>query len=230
MSFIEINNITKKYGKRQILNGISFNAEPGDCIGIVGMNGCGKSTFLKVLAGVHKPNSGTLTYNKVNPFTVHNAFSDYTGYVPQENPLFDNLTVRDNLKLWYCDSTHNLKEDLKSGIPHKFGIDKYLNYTVKHLSGGMRKRLSIACSVAKDPKILILDEPGASLDIVCKNDIRDYMFEFTHNGGIIIIASHEETELSACSRLYIMKNGSLNDLPLYSDISSIMERLVEQDA
>lgn len=225
MSYIEVSHISKSYGRKKILNDITFTADKGECIGIVGANGCGKSTLLKVLCGAHRPDSGDIVYDGSSPLSRKSVFRKLVGYVPQENPLFDNLTVLDNLKLWYCDSTHDLKNDIKSGIIADFGIDKYLHSTVHTLSGGMKKRLSIACSIAGDPSILILDEPGASLDIVCKEDIKDYMLKYISDGGIIIIASHEEGELSVCSRMFLMNDGVLSDIAPGTSLSSLMGRL-----
>ena len=230
MAFIEISNISKKYGKKTVLNDITFSANPGECIGIVGANGCGKSTLLKILSGAISPNGGSIIYKNKNPLVQKKYFYESIGYIPQDNPLFDNLTVYDNLKLWYCDSPLNLEEEIKSGIIARFGIDKFLKSTVKNLSGGMKKRLSIACGVAKNPEILILDEPGASLDIVCKEEIRAYMEEYIQKGGTIIIASHEERELSVCTKMYIMEDGVLNELNKDTTMDEIFGRLVGQNA
>ena len=228
MAFIEISHISKNYGKKSVLKDISFNANPGECIGIVGANGCGKSTLLKILSGAITPNGGSILYKDKNPLAQKKYFYDSIGYIPQDNPLFDNLTVYDNLKLWYCDSPLNLEKEIKSGVIARFGIDKFLKTTVKNLSGGMKKRLSIACGVAKKPDILILDEPGASLDIVCKEEIRTYMEEYIQKGGTIIIASHEERELSACTKMYIMEEGVLNELSPDTSMDEIFGRLVKQ--
>ncbi len=228
MAFIEVSNITKNYGKKSVLKDISFGAKPGECIGIVGANGCGKSTLLKILSGAISPNGGSIIYKDKNPLAQKKYFYDSIGYIPQDNPLFDNLTVYDNLKLWYCDSPLNLEEEIKSGVIARFGIDKFLKTTVKNLSGGMKKRLSIACGVAKNPDILILDEPGASLDIVCKEEIRTYMEEYIGKGGTIIIASHEERELSVCTKMYIMEEGILNELDKDTSMDEIFGRLVKQ--
>ena len=89
----------------------------------------------------------------------------------------------------------------------------------------MKKRLSIACSIAGDPSILILDEPGASLDIVCKEDIKNYMLKYISDGEIIIIASHEEGELSVCSRMFLMNDGVLSDIAPGTSLSSLIGRL-----
>ncbi|MGN0374199.1 MAG: ABC transporter ATP-binding protein [Butyrivibrio sp.] len=227
MPYIDINNIKKKYGRKEVLKGITFEASQGDCVGIVGINGCGKSTLLKILAGAMSPDCGSILYDGKSPLGHKKFFSDCTGYIPQENPLFDNLTVLDNLKLWYCDSPHNLKEDIDSGIIARFGLDRYLRYTVRHLSGGMKKRLSIVCGVSKDPGILILDEPGASLDIVCKEEIINYIKEYISRGNTAIIASHEERELSVCNKMYIMENGILTFSDESMSIDAIFGKLVQ---
>lgn len=225
MSILAVKNISKKYGRKEVLKNISFEAAPGECIGIVGANGCGKSTLLKILSGALRPGGGSLSFNGENPLVHKALFGKYIGYVPQENPLFDNLTALDNLKLWYCDSSHSLKKDIKDGVISDFGIDRYLKSTVRDLSGGMKKRLSIACAIARDPKVLILDEPGASLDIVCKEDIKKYMRRYISEGNTIVIASHEEGELSVCTRMYLMNGGVLNALPADTRLSDLMGRM-----
>jgi ABC-type multidrug transport system ATPase subunit len=98
-------------------------------------------------------------------------------------------------------------------------------YPVEKLSGGMKKRLSIACALAKDPPILILDEPGASLDIVCKEDIKNYLKSYLKNGGTVIITSHEEAELDLCNRMYLLQNGVLTELPNKPVGHALMERM-----
>ena len=102
--------------------------------------------------------------------------------------------------------------DLQGGVPAVLGVSEYLDKRVDKLSGGMKKRLSICCALAKNPPVLILDEPGASLDIVCKQDIMNYLSAYTKSGGTGIITSHEEGELKLADRMYLLKNGKLNEL------------------
>lgn len=212
-NIIEVNDIHKRYFLKKILKGASFHASVGECIGIVGANGCGKSTLLNILSGSLRPDFGKILYDEANPLKDPSVFSDYIGFVPQENPLLNHLSVYDNLRFWYCDSRRNLDEDLKYGLPARFGLNQYRKYDVCKLSGGMKKRLSITCALAKDPAIVIMDEPGASLDIVCKEDIRDYLLSYLERNGTIVIASHEVSELSLCDRMYLLKNGVLDEIP-----------------
>ena len=207
-AILKVSGLKKSYKKRIIFDNAAFEIFPGDIVGIVGANGCGKSTLLRILAGADKPDGGLIEYGGHNAMKNPKIFREYAGYVPQDNPLFENLTVSDNLKLWYCDHTDEL-----SDIMERFDLNRYAGYTVSRLSGGIKKRLSIACSLAGSPSILILDEPGASLDIVCKSDICSYLSDYSRNGGTVIITSHEECELSLCSRMFIINECSIKEIP-----------------
>lgn len=208
MKMIEIENLTSAYGKRKVLQGVSLCAERGECIGIVGPNGCGKSTLLSVMAGVLKPSSGKLFYYGKNALKNRVVFQKMTGYVPQENPLMPELSVYDNLRLWYPDKAELAKE-LEEGFLQILGIPAFLKMTVSKLSGGMKKRVSIGIALSGLPPVLILDEPSAALDLVCKEDIRRYLQIYLERKGTVVITTHEESELSLCSSLYVMKDGKL---------------------
>ncbi|NLZ81109.1 MAG: ABC transporter ATP-binding protein [Clostridiales bacterium] len=217
-NMINVTNIQKKYGKHEVLKNISFEAVKGECIGFVGANGCGKSTLLGILAGTLKPNGGNIS--------IHNST---IGYVPQDNPLLSGLSVKDNLRFWYCDSGKNLKDELTSGIPAKFGLTKYAKFPVEKLSGGMKKRLSIACALANDPSILVLDEPGASLDMLSKTDIMDYLKDYLSRENVVLIASHEEIELSLCNRIYLIESGTLSEISTSFIKNELIERMRNHD-
>lgn len=225
MDILEVKNVTKKYKNRTILDNVSFSAGKGICVAVAGANGCGKSTLLGIIAGARKPSSGDIYIGgRCITHSVHD-YTEYIGYVPQENPLFTGLSVYDNLRFWYCDTRRNLKKDFKDGLAASLGLTPYKNYTVEKLSGGMKKRLSIACALAKNPPIIILDEPTASLDIICKEDIKNYLLEYKKNGGTIIITSHEDSDLSIADTMYIIKNGKLIHLEYPIMGSELSERL-----
>ena len=228
MSLIEVKSVAKKYGRHEVLKDVSFYANTGECVGIVGANGCGKSTLLKILSGSIKPDSGRLVYDGADPLKNVKIFERLVGYVPQENPLMTQLSVMDNLKFWYCDSSRSLKNDLINGAPAMLGISVYADKRVDRLSGGQKKRLSIACALAKQPDVLIMDEPGASLDIVCKEDIKNYLKRYMQSGGTVILTSHEQTELELCSRMYLLKNGTMHELdghPGAAELKSVIMEL-----
>lgn len=211
MKMIEINNLSTSYGKRKILDGLSLSAERGECVGIVGPNGCGKSTLLSTMAGVLKPKTGSILYYGKDALANRKVFSKMAGYVPQENPLLPELSVYDNLRLWYPDKKE-LTRELQEGFLQILGIPEFVKMPVSKLSGGMKKRVSIGIAMAGMPPILILDEPSAALDLVCKEDIRRYLQIYLERKGTIVITTHEESELSLCDSLYVMKNGRLQQI------------------
>ncbi len=214
---VKISAISKSYGKKKILSSVSLDIHKGSCIGILGANGCGKSTLLAILADCLKADSGKVikSLSSSAPF----------GYVPQENPLFSTLSVLDNLRYFYADSPYSLKDELADGIPHTFGLDACLKTKVKHLSGGMKRRLAISCALSHHPELLILDEPGASLDFVCKQDILQYLRLYLKQGGTVILASHEQEEISLCDTLFLLENGSLLPLDKNTDKALLTERM-----
>ena len=219
-NMITVADITSSYGKRQILKGASFTAQTGECIGIVGANGCGKSTLLSVLAGTLKPKAGTVIYDGRTAWSGAGTgrirgdlevIRGMTGYVPQENPLMPELNVYDNLRLWYPDK-HILKQELEQGFLSLLGIGEFVSKQVSKLSGGMKKRVSIGIAMAGMPPILLLDEPSAALDIICKEDIRTYLQAYLERKGTVVITTHEESELALCDKIYVMKNGVLSQV------------------
>lgn len=205
---IEIENVISAYGKKQVLFGADLCVERGKCVGIVGPNGCGKSTLLSIMAGVLRPLSGSIRYYGKDALKNHAVFTKMTGYVPQENPLLTELSVYDNLRLWYPDKAY-LKKELEQGFLHILGIPEFLRMPVAKLSGGMKRKVSIGIALSGEPPILILDEPSAALDLVCKEEIKRYLQLYLERKGTIVLTTHEEQELSLCDSLYIMKNGRL---------------------
>ncbi len=206
---LKVENIRKSYGRHKVLKGAGFACRAGQCIGIAGVNGSGKSTLLSVIAGIQKPDEGTVTAYGVDLQKNKSYISRCIGYVPQENPLIEDLSVMDNLKLWYCDSPWDLKTELEGGFLKKLGINEYQKKAVRKLSGGMKKRVSIAIAVHNKPGLLLLDEPGASLDLLAKKIIRDYLKWYISTGGTVIIVTHDNEELDMCDALYVVSEGRL---------------------
>ena len=202
-------DIYKRYGRKAILKGVNLEAAPGECVGIVGSNGCGKTTLLSILAGAVKADRGSVSLDGKQAEKNRSSYTKAVAYVPQENPLIEELTVRDNLLLWYGGNRKAMERDLESGAAAFLGIGPMIGRTVDKLSGGMKKRVSIACALCSHGKVLILDEPGAALDMECKADIRRYLEQYRRAGGAVVLTSHEMAELSACTKMYVLKEGKL---------------------
>lgn len=173
---LELEKLQKSYRKNEVLRDVSITVKDGESVCFVGANGAGKSTLLKIIVGALKPDAGTILWNGK---AVDGTFlSEHVGYVPQENPLFEDLTVKDNLELWYANDKASLQKDLEDGWLFYFGMHKIYKKPVKKLSGGMKKRLSICCALAGDPDVLVMDEPGAALDLMAKNEILRLMLVY----------------------------------------------------
>lgn len=197
--------------KKEVLKDVSFQIKPGECAGILGANGCGKSTFMSILAGLQKADSGTVFFNDTPLFPGNGKESHaLIGYVPQEPPLIPELTALDNLKLWFSGQPQSLDHALQDEFLSILGISDFLNVKVQKMSGGMKKRLAIGCCTAGNPKILLLDEPGAALDLPCKERIETYLKNYKKKGNAILITTHEEREIRLCDSLYLLKNGILS--------------------
>jgi len=220
---INIEHISKSYRKKQVLRDISFTAEAGTCIGILGSNGSGKSTLLSILAGVLGRDSGRFLLDGRDLFQDRKLRSQLVGYVPQGTPLIEELTAWDNLLLWYDRDT--LRQELESGVLHLLGIHEFLKVPVSKMSGGMKKRLSIGCAVADRPPVLLLDEPTAALDLACKQSIAQYLRRYKASGGILLLTTHDVLELELCDRWYIIKNGVLEPFTYDGDLHKLVESL-----
>ena len=189
-----LEHISKSYKTKKVLEDISISADDGEAIGILGTNGVGKSTLLSYIA---------TSYANSKDFNI--------GYLPQDNPLFDELKPIDNIKMWCKYSTKEILDKLNSAPLNKLGITEFLDVPVKNMSGGMKKRLSLATVLINEPNILLMDEPFAALDLPAKQDIASYMEFFLSNKGIIIVASHDEEIFDFCNKVYLLKDGKLVD-------------------
>lgn len=205
---IEVKNISKRY-RNTVLDDISFTAEKGQCVGIIGANGCGKTTLLSIMAGVNKAQSGKIYYN-YELADKKSVFKKYIAYVPQENPLIDELTTKDNLLLW-LGSNKKIKDGFENGVLKDLGIDEFLNKQVNELSGGMKRRLSIGISLSNNAPIMLLDEPGSALDIYGKQEVNSYILNYVKNGGTVVMSTHDRDEIDLCTKLYKIEDGILKE-------------------
>lgn len=220
---VEINHIAKRYKGKQVLQDVSLCAQGGSCIGILGSNGSGKSTLLSILAGVLRSDGGSFTCDGVDLLRNPRQRAEYVGYVPQGTPLLEELSTRDNLLLWY--DAKQLRQELESGILQMLGIGEFLHMPVSKLSGGMKKRLSIGCAVAKRPPILLLDEPAAALDLACKQSIAQYLQRYKRSGGLLLLTTHDQMELELCDVWYILRDGILVPFQYDGDVDRLVKSL-----
>lgn len=206
VNMLEVRDVTRAYGRNKVLKGISFIAKPGEQIAIIGRNGSGKSTFLRILSGIDKPAGGNVLFWGHEAIRDKSVFRRFTGYLPQDNPLLDELSVQDNISLW-----SGIGGRPSENLIREFSLDDILKKKVTQLSGGMKRRVAIACACVNNPPVLIMDEPTASLDIYYKKEIRAWMKSFRQGNGIIVVATHDELEMNDSTRVFRMEQGILTE-------------------
>lgn len=218
---LEVKNINKSYGKKDVLCGASFSAKEGSIVGILGKNGCGKSTLLSILAGVIKSDSGEILYNNEDLLKNNKRINELCGFVVQGTPLIEELSAYDNLLLWY--SKKEIDDSASGGLIKLLGVDEFLKTKVGKMSGGMKKRLSIACALSKDPQIIIMDEPTAALDLPCRAEILSFILDCKKKNKTVIIATHTVDEIEICDELFVIKDGNITKAEFDGDIEALVK-------
>lgn len=219
-----IQNVSKSFGNHQVLKDINLDIYSGEILGIIGASGAGKTTFLNTLIGFLKPDKGDITFRLNHLLSYKSAYiykSVYKrqqlvkkiyGFASQVPSFYEELSANENLE--YFGLLHNLdKETINSNkktLLNLMELEKAANVPSKNLSGGMERRLDIACSLMHDPDVLILDEPTADLDPLLRRHIWDLIKKINKKGTTMILSSHHLAELeNLCDRIIIIKNGEI---------------------
>ena len=206
-----VENLTKKYGNFTVLKGISYNVKEGEVLGILGPNGAGKSTMIKILTCFHKATSGKVTINGIDINKV-DKIKPLIGWVPQEDTFYSNLTVYENLQFFgsLFGLTNKEVKDRSDDLLKLLEIEHKKNALSKSLSGGMKRRLSIAIALIHNPKIVYLDEPTAGVDPVSRMALWDVIKIIKKRGYTILFCTHylDEADL-LCDRIAILRSGEI---------------------
>ena len=214
---ISLQKISLSYNKRQILDDVSFNIHKGEICGLLGPNGVGKSSLFNIVLGIIKPDYGSVYINQKNvtEIPIYKRAIDYSlSVVPQSGGTFSNLTCLENLKaiseiVIKNKSERNFKIEK---MISKFELDAVKNTKSKHLSGGQRKKVSIAMSLMSDPNILLMDEPFQGLDIMSTRDLQETIvsLQTENNNRCCIISDHAARDLLAITdRAIILANKKI---------------------
>lgn len=199
---IHIENLTKKYGNKQVLKGVNLNIERGSFTALVGRNGSGKSTLVDIVCKAKKANSGIVTYD----FDENKIF-DHIGVQLQDAQFDSRLKVREIINLW--ESIYGrAKTDLNELI-NILELESVMNNRSDKISGGQRQKLSILLSLFHDPQLLIFDELTTGLDATARSDVQDYLKMINKvRGKTILIVSHYMDEVETlCDMAYFLKDG-----------------------
>lgn len=209
-----IENLQKFYGRRPVVNNISFTVERQEVVGLLGPNGAGKTTSFYAVVGLIRPDHGTVSLNGrvLSALPIHERARAGIGYLPQETSVFRKLTVKENLELVMEFLPLSSKErshriDL---LLQEFGIEKLRNTSAIQLSGGERRRVEIARAIACNPDYLLLDEPFTGIDPIAIQDIQKLIRQLRDRGlGILLTDHNPKATLSIVDRAYIIHDGQI---------------------
>jgi len=208
---IEVRNLSRYYGDHRAVDDVSFSIEDSQVIGFLGLNGAGKSTTLKVLAGLLSPSTGTVTIDGVDMEGHDVSFRRRIGYLPETPPLHDEMTVTEFLT--FTGSLRGMgSADLKRRIPEvvvQCQLGGQEGRVIGELSHGYRKRVGIAQAIIHSPKLIILDEPISGLDPIQIVDMRKVIRGLAQ-GATVLVSSHNLPEIEqTCDRVLVLKDGAL---------------------
>ena len=235
---LELKNVTKKYGKMDAVNELSFSIEGGQVLGLVGANGAGKSTCVSMIATLQKPDSGTILFEGKDIVKEPDAIRRKLGYVPQDIALYESLTGLDNLKFWgksYGVDSDSLDSEIKRVCKIISFDETLLKKRVSNYSGGMKRRLNIGVALLHRPKLVILDEPTTGIDLQSGTQILNAIEGLKKEGAAIIYVGHYIEEVERIStHLCLLDHGvckafgTVDEVLRMTGSSSLAELLLVQ--
>lgn len=205
---IIINNIVKRYGDNLLLDDVSLQIGKGEIFGLLGSNGAGKSTLISILATVLQPSSGNIRINGLDLKKQTKQVRQLIGFVPQDIALWDEFTVKENLRFWSKFVNGKVTEERLLELCDAVQLEDKWDERVSSLSGGMKRKLNIAVSLIHDPDILLMDEPTVGIDLQSKLEINQYVKRLAEQGKTIVYITHDMSEIvKLCDRIGVLQKG-----------------------
>lgn len=239
---IEIADFTKSYGKKQVHRGVSFHVKKGECLGLIGGSGTGKSVILRTLIGLEKPDQGDVKIDgqSIVGLDDHQLVEvrKRVAYVFQGGALFDSMTVFDNLAYPLREHTQLSEGEIKKRIQKtldEFGLGGNENVMPSNLSGGMQKRVGLARAIILNPEIILYDEPTAGLDPFNTRRIQDMIAKLKDHGTTSILVTHDmPVALAVCDRLVLLLQGKIaaemTPDDFYKSEGHLMKKFIQGEA
>ena len=229
MNIITIDNVCKNYKAKKALDNVSLSIKQGELFGLLGVNGAGKTTLIKILCGLTRKTRGTITINNFNLDKEIDKIKEIIDISPQETSVANNLTVKENLE-FFANIYNNNDVKTINEIIDIFNLNEVLNQRAKTLSGGYKRRLSIAIALISKPKILFLDEPTLGLDVFARRELWNIIKKLQKNITIILTSHYLEEIENLCDRVAILSNGKLLKTGTIEEIKQITNTQNFEDA
>ena len=211
-TIVKLDGLIKKYDSKAVVDGLSLEIKEGEIFGLLGPNGAGKSTTMNMICSLLKPTAGSIELFGMDIKKDLNKIKPLIGYIPQDLAIYGKLKAWENVELFT--SLYGIKgKELKKAIDESLAfveLEDKRNAFASTFSGGMKRRLNIACALGHKPKLLIFDEPTVGIDPQSRNFILDRIRTSNKNGTTVIYTSHYMEEVEAiCTRVAIMDNGKI---------------------
>ncbi|MFJ8263456.1 ABC transporter ATP-binding protein [Rummeliibacillus sp. NPDC094406] len=221
MTVLELQSVTGGYTRKPVIHDLSFAIEPGELVGLIGLNGAGKSTTIKHIIGLMTPQKGEILLNGVSIKDNMDQFRSSFSYIPETPVLYDELTLKEHLELTamaYGIDLGTLEERV-TPLLKEFRMEKRLNWFPSHFSKGMRQKVMIMCAFLVNPSLYIIDEPFLGLDPLAIQSLLDQMDEKKKDGAAILMSTHVlATAEKHCDKILLLHNGRLRAYGTMDDL------------
>lgn len=205
---IETRSLTRRFGDFVAVDGVDLSIHAGEVFGLLGPNAAGKSTIIRLLAGILRPSSGEASILSLDLFSQTEQIKRLIGYVAQYFALYPDLTVLENIAfyggLYGIDDPNRLEQQLDL-----YGLNGFKNKNAGLLSGGYKRRLAMACATTHDPELIFLDEPTAGIDPVTRKELWELFYQLSTSGKTLFVTTHYMEEAERCNRLAFLNHGRL---------------------
>lgn len=210
MAILEVENLTGGYTRKPVLKDVSFSIEKGELVGLIGLNGAGKSTTIKHIIGIMQPKSGTIRLNGRTFGEDIDAYRSAFSYIPETPVLYEELTLREHLELTAMayGLEQQVFEQRSAALLKEFRMEKRLKWFPSHFSKGMRQKVMIMSAFLVDPDLYIIDEPFVGLDPLGIKSLLDQMEQQKRSGASVLMSTHIlSTAERYCDRIILLHNG-----------------------
>jgi len=221
MNILDVNSVTGGYTRRPVIHDLSFSVAPGELVGLIGLNGAGKSTTIKHIIGLMNPKNGEIRLNNVTFEEDMDKYRSSFSYIPETPVLYDELTLKEHLELTAM--AYGLDEMTLASrsevLLKEFRMEKRLNWFPSHFSKGMRQKVMIMCAFLVDPRLYIIDEPFVGLDPLGIQSLLDQMNEKKKTGASVLMSTHIlATAERYCDRILLLHNGRIRSQGTMDDL------------
>jgi Cu-processing system ATP-binding protein len=220
---IEIKNLNKKFGKLEVLSDVNLTFKKGECIALIGPNGCGKTTLIKSILGMVIPTKGDVLFNQKSILKEY-LYREQIGYMPQIGRYPDYMTIGQIIEM--IKKIRNSNQTLDEDLLKAFDLEKIFDKQMRTLSGGTTQKVSATLAFLFNPEVLILDEPTAGLDPLASEILKDKIIKEKEKGKLILITSHLLSELDdMITQIIFMQEGKVH---FHKTIADLLESTNEQ--